>query len=212
MTNNLLRFNKNLKYIVFDFETEGLNLRYSRPWQLGFIVIEGGKIKNQYNLYLEVDNLNMSKGAALTTGFDEVFYNKNKKDKNKILDFFDRYVYNPDYYLVGHNVLNYDTYIHNNLRLDCGKKSDYSYVERIIDTNCLSKAYRMGLKQADQNVPFSLWQYKLASYRERGMKTNQKAMLIEFKIDFDESKLHDAIYDVKMTNELFKKLIWNVEI
>jgi len=210
MTNNLLRFNKKLKYVVFDFETEGLNLRYSRPWQLGFIVVENGTVKSEHNLYLEIDNINISKGAAKTTGFDHVFYDKHKKDKNKILDFFDRYVYNPDYYLVGHNVLNYDTYIHNNLRLDCGKKTDYSYVERIIDTNCLSKAYKMNIKRPDDSL--ILWQYKLAGYRERNMKTNQKAMLNEFKIDFDESKLHDAIYDVKMTNELFKKLIWNIEI
>ena len=44
------------------------------------------------------------------------------------------------------------------------------------------------------------------------MKTNQKAMLIDFKIDFDEKMLHDAMYDVRMTNEMFKKLIWNVEV
>ena len=44
MTNSLLRFKKNQKYIVFDFETEGLNLRYSRPWQLGFIEVEGKSI------------------------------------------------------------------------------------------------------------------------------------------------------------------------
>ena len=49
MTNTLLRFKKDLKYIVFDFETEGLNLRYSRPWQLGFVVVEAGKITKEYN-------------------------------------------------------------------------------------------------------------------------------------------------------------------
>ena len=44
MTNSLLRFKTNQKYIVFDFETEGLNLRYSKPWQLGFIVAQNKKL------------------------------------------------------------------------------------------------------------------------------------------------------------------------
>ena len=41
MTNSLLRFKTKQKYIVFDLETEGLNLRYSKPWQLGFLIAEG---------------------------------------------------------------------------------------------------------------------------------------------------------------------------
>ena len=211
MTNTLLRFKKHLKYIVCDFETEGLNLRYSRPWQLGFVVVEAGKITKEYDLFLDIDNLNMSEGAIKTTGFNKKVYDSKKQDKSKVLDTFESYVYNPDYLLVGHNILNYDVYIHNNLRLDCGKKSDFSYVNRVIDTNCLAKAYKLGIKNADLNNLTS-WQYKLVSYRKKNMKTNQKAMLIDFKIDFDEKMLHDAMYDVRMTNEMFKKLIWNVEV
>ncbi len=211
MTNTLLRFKKDLKYIVFDFETEGLNLRYSRPWQLGFVVVEAGKITKEYDLFLDIDNLNMSEGAIKTTGFNKKVYDSKKQDKSKVLDTFESYVYNPDYLLVGHNILNYDVYIHNNLRLDCGKKSDFSYVNRVIDTNCLAKAYKLGIKNADLNNLTS-WQYKLVSYRKKNMKTNQKAMLIDFKIDFDEKMLHDEMYDVRMTNEMFKKLIWNVEV
>ena len=44
------------------------------------------------------------------------------------------------------------------------------------------------------------------------MKTSAQAMLNELNIDFEANKLHDAMYDVKMTNEIFKKLIWNVEV
>ena len=41
----LLRFNPNQKYVLFDFETCGLNLGSLRnkPWQLAFITIEDGK-------------------------------------------------------------------------------------------------------------------------------------------------------------------------
>ena len=37
-------------------------------------------------------------------------------------------------------------------------------------------------------------------------------MLKEFDIEFDKDRLHDAVYDVKMTLKLFHKLIWNIEI
>ena len=50
MTNSLLRFKRDQKYIVFDFETEGLNLRYSRPWQLGIVEAQYATIKNSHDI------------------------------------------------------------------------------------------------------------------------------------------------------------------
>jgi hypothetical protein len=68
----------------------------------------------------------------------------------------------------------------------------------------------MGLKKADGNS--TLWQYKLNNYIKKGLKTSQMTMLKEFDIEFDRDRLHDAVYDVKMTLKLFHKLIWNIEI
>mgnify|MGYP003656565388 FL=1 len=210
MTNSLLRFKKNQKYIVFDFETEGLNLRYSRPWQLGFIEVEGKNIKNEHDIYIGFDDLSVSADAARITGFSEYTYNKKKKNKLEVLEFFDKFLYDPDYLVIGHNIIGYDVYIHNVLRKACGKAADYSYMNRVIDTNCLSKAYKMGLKKVDDNL--TLWQYKLNNYIKKGLKTSQITMLKEFSIPFEADKLHDAVYDVKMTLNLFHKLIWNIEV
>ena len=44
MKETLLRFNKNQRYVVFDTETEGLNLVTSRPWQIAWLVAQGDKI------------------------------------------------------------------------------------------------------------------------------------------------------------------------
>ena len=43
MNNHLLRFKKNKKYIVFDYETCGLNLASldNKPWQLAFLICVG---------------------------------------------------------------------------------------------------------------------------------------------------------------------------
>jgi len=210
MTNSLLRFKTKQKYIVFDFETEGLNLRYSKPWQLGFLIAEGTKVQKEYDLHIDFPDLNMSEDAKRITRFSQAVHDKKKKDKVKVLDFFDNFLYNPDYLIIGHNVLGYDVYIHNLWRLACGRPSDYSYMNRMLDTNCLAKAYKMGLKKPDENLTF--WQCKLNNYIKRGMKTNQQALLKEFDIEFDSDKLHDAIYDVNMTLNIFHKLIWNIEV
>ncbi len=210
MTNSLLRFKKKQKYIVFDFETEGLNLRYSRPWQLGFIVTEGNKILKRYDFHIDVPDLDISPEAKKITGFKQPTHDKKKKNPAQVLEFFDNYLYNQDYLLIGHNVIGFDVYIHNILRKMCGEKTDYSYMNRIIDTNCIAKAYKLGLKQPDGNLTF--WQCKLNNYIQRGLKTRQQTLLKEFDIEFDPDKLHDAIYDVEMTLKIFNKLIWNVEI
>lgn len=210
MTESLLRYKKNQKYIVFDTETEGLNLRYSRPWQLSFIEAVGPKIVKSHDLFIDFEDLSPSEGAAKITNFSWNTYNKKKRDKLQVLNFFDKFLYDQNYLIVGHNVLGYDIYIHNVLRLACGKPSDYSYIDRVIDTNCLSKAYRSGMKTVDGSR--ILWQYKWLNFFKRGLKTNQAAMLKEFGIEFDKNRLHDGMYDVEKNFELFNKLIYNIEI
>ena len=44
------------------------------------------------------------------------------------------------------------------------------------------------------------------------MRTSIKAQLKQYKIDFDEDKLHDSLYDVRMNFEIFKKQIWQIDI
>ena len=210
MTESLLRYKKNQKYIVFDTETEGLNLRYCRPWQLSFIEAVGPKVVKSHDLFIDFEDLSPSEGAAKITNFSWNTYNKKKRDKLEVLNFFDKFLYDPNYLIVGHNVLGYDIYIHNVLRLACGKPSDYSYIDRVIDTNCLSKAYRSGMKTVDGSR--ILWQYKWLNFFKRGLKTNQAAMLKEFGIEFDKNRLHDGMYDVEKNFELFNKLIYNIEI
>ena len=43
MKESILRFDQRQKYVVFDFETEGLNLIKSRPWQIAGQFTKGRK-------------------------------------------------------------------------------------------------------------------------------------------------------------------------
>ena len=45
----LLRYNFKQRYVVFDTETEGLNLITSKPWQIAWIECEGKKVIKKHN-------------------------------------------------------------------------------------------------------------------------------------------------------------------
>ena len=69
MTENILRFNKKQRYVVFDTETEGLNLVKSRPWQIAWLVAEGDKIISRTDRFIQWPALNLSEGLPELRGF-----------------------------------------------------------------------------------------------------------------------------------------------
>lgn len=212
MNSNLLRFKKNKKFIVFDYETCSLNLASldNKPWQLAFLICSHDKIEKKYDFYLRWNDLKISDGAKQVTGFKESVYQKRATDPLEVLNLFESYIYNPDYYIVGHNIIGFDIFIHNIHRLLCGKRSDYSYVDRLIDTNCIAKANALDIEYDETDL--TLWQFKLQKIKKRGLKTNLKSLCEKFKIDFDESKLHDALYDIEQNFKVFKSMIWKSNI
>jgi len=211
MLNNLLRFNKNQKYIVFDFETESLNLFYNKPWQLSFVIATGNKVIEEHDYFIDWPDLKVGEEAAKINHFNLSDYNKSKQDARKVLDCFEGFLYDKDYIIVGHNIIGFDIYIHNIYRKLLGKSSNYTYLERLIDTNCLSKAIKLQIpKKKDESV--FQWMSRLNFFHKRGLKTSQKQMLKENNIDFEEELLHNSLYDVQMNFELFRKLIYQIDI
>jgi len=214
MKESLLRFKKNQKYLLFDYETCNLNLTTNnKPWQLAFLVIEGGKVKEKKDYWLKWDELNVSPEAAKITGFTESKYKKKASCPKEALDNFEKYLYDDSYIKVGHNLLGFDVYMHNLHRklVNSKAKSDYSYTENLVDTLCLAKALKKRIK-LDKDDDFLAWQYRLNNLIERGLRCNLKQCCKDFDIDFDESKLHDALYDININFEVFKKMIWEIEI
>ena len=86
MDDTLLRFNKNQKYIVFDTETEGLNLIKSRPWQIAWLVVKGDQIQERHDKFIHWPNINVSEGAAKVTGFSEKKYYSKALAPNQVWD------------------------------------------------------------------------------------------------------------------------------
>jgi len=207
---NLLRFNKEQKYICFDKETESLNKFYARPYQISFVVFTQSEILEQHDHYLYWADLNVSKGAAEKTRFNPFLYKEKAVDPKPILEKFESYTNDPQYLIVGHNILGYDSMIHQVWRRYLGlPPDDYSRTLRYIDTGALAKAYQKQLKPDRTN--FLAWQYRMLSMRE-GVKWRLGLMTKEFKVPYEEERLHEALYDVLLNVEVFKKMIWAFEI
>lgn len=207
---DLLRYDKKRKYCVFDLETTGLNLAYALPWQLSYAVFTLERVLQQQTFYIWWDNLPISEGAARVTRFNYQVYKEAALDPQDVLGSLEAHILDPEIWPVGHNLLGYDCMIHAVWRRKLGLSEDYSYLPRVFDTVALSKAYKKGIP-VDRTNPLA-FQFRALSVVERGLKTNLAAMGREFGIQFEEQRLHDASVDIRLNIEVFKQLLWKVEI
>ena len=208
----LLRYNFKQRYVVFDTETEGLNLITSKPWQIAWIECEGKKVIKKHNRFIKWDDLNVSPEAARVTGFDKDHYNSVAEDPLVVWKDFEKVLYNKKNLIVGQNILGYDIYILSVWLRNIGQKIRHeNYIDRCFDTKAVAMAIAKDNKNPDKDDLIA-WQLRYLNYRERGLRTNQKYLLEHYGIDFDPKKLHDALYDIEKNFEIFQKQIWELEI
>lgn len=206
----LLRYSSNQEYVIFDFETTGLNLFYDIPWQCSFIVCTLDRIIESHDYYIKWDGLNISRGAAAITGFNLEEYKRLARDPKEILDIFETEMRPASRIPLGHNIIGYDAMIHQTWRRKLGLLIDYSYLKRSLDTNALSKAYKKGFVVDRSDL--LAFQFKMLNYHERGLKSSLSTMAKEFGISFNEGDLHKGQKDIELNWRVWKKLVWSIEI
>ena len=212
MKEDLLRFKNTQKYLIFDFETCSLNLGSldNKPWQLGFLVCQGKKVLQKFDYLIKWSDLKISKEAREITKFSDAKYKSKSVDPTFVLGEFEKYLYDPEYLILGHNILGFDVYIHGIFRQNLGMKVDYSYLDRCIDTLSLAKAIKIG--HSPDREDLISWQYKLNSYFERRMGCSIQALCKHYDIEFDPSKLHNALYDIYLNFQIYQKQLWELEV
>ena len=194
----------NQKYLVFDTETEGLNLHSSKTWQLSWIICQGNKVLETHDKFIKHKELNIPEVVRKLTGCDWDKYNSKAESLISVWSKFEKYLFDPQYIVVGQNLLGFDVYMVSHLQRMLGQEPDYSYLPRIYDTRALAKAYREELDKPRGDL--LSWQYKIINDRTLKAKVSQNQLLKFFDIDFEEEKLHDALYDIKMCYKVFLKL------
>lgn len=211
MTQELLRFNwEKKRWLIWDTETNGLNLRYSLPFSIAYSIYENGRLVTSKDEYVIWPNYSMPADVAAINHYNEAEVKQKGKPPKVVFDVFFKELYREDTYSVGANLLNFDIFIVNTVRNLIGYKTDYSYLARLYDTNSYAKAYRLG-RQIDSENRLA-FMFKMNSIAKKGMKTSVTAMCREFDIKIDESQTHRAQYDCYLTFEVFKKLMWSLEI
>lgn len=206
---DLLRFSDK-KLLFLDMESQRLNLLDDNlPFQCSFIVANKYEILEKHNYYIKWPNFKMSVDAARITNFRQEWV-ENGDDPEFVLNAFESYLNDDQYIIVGHSILMFDLELYQLWRRAMGKKKNYLPRDRIIDTNLLARAYKMGWKPDRDNI--IAWQYKVANTPQKGVKTNLLLMAKELEVEVDETKLHDATYDLIVNHGIYKKLINLIEI
>lgn len=206
-----LKNDKKRKYLLFDTETESLNLVNSRPWQVayGLYSLEEGCIWAKER-FIWWDDLKVSAGAAAQTQFNFAEYKSKAEDKVEVWKDFEQYLYSDNLTSMAHNGLGFDVYMINNWRKGMGLPTDYSFLPRLLDTNCLGKSYKfertLDLKTIDKQM------YRFTGEFKRGVRTSIKELAKEFGIKRDESMAHkSAQYDNDQMWLVFKELLNRVK-
>lgn len=208
--NHLIRYSDDQLYIGSDKETNSLNLRRALPWELSFAIFTNKGIRKQETHYIRWPNYVMSDDAARITRFDRKRYEELAEDPVKVLDNYEQYLYDSRYKIVMQNGLFYDIYVHRNWREAVGRKEDYSYLSRYIDTIALTKAIQKGWKPDMSN--FLAWQHKVMNHREKSLKSSLEFAGKLFQVDHDYNTLHAAGSDVELMVKIFGKQIWQIEV
>jgi hypothetical protein len=209
---SLHRYKDNARYVGVDFEGESLNLRFARPFQISYCIADNKEIKDIRTSFILWKDINMSQDAARITRFNRDLYFATARPAEEVLTEFDAVTYDPNTEIVWQNGLGYDYYVHRNWRRLCGKPHDDSYLDRAIDLKALTQAMKKGwVPDMSSPLAFRAWQYRAASYVERGLKSNLETCGKEEKIDHDFSTLHDATSDIVLMMKIFWKRLYQVE-
>ena len=212
MNGELLRYKKH-KRIVFDTETCHLNLypKHNFPWSLAYAIVEDEKVVKESESYIWKEDLKISKEAAQITRFNFNEYKVKARPANEVYEEFAKYYYDPEYLIVGTNTY-FDWHMVRCLEDYLGIKNNTDLNDRIYCTHALFKGLKLNLTPPKNKEDFVLFQFNLLNFVRKGLKSGIKASAEHFGIYYDPMVHHNALADVKYSNQIFNQLLWKMEI
>ena len=209
----LTRFKQTQRFLLFDFEAESLNLFASRPWEVAYALCTQKQIISIKADYIWWPDLRVSRGAAAKTRFNEMEYKAKARPAREVLDEFEKHLLDPTIIPVGHSILGYDAYMHRNWRREVGLPCDWSWLMRLMDTNCLVKGILKGwTPDISSPMAYSAWQYRAANHIEKGLKSNLGDTGRAWKIEHDYTTLHRAESDITLNHKVLAEALFKIEV
>lgn len=220
---------KNKKFLCWDLETEHLNLYKNKPWEVGLSLYHGDSLEKEEVIYINWDLVNdpleITNIAAKLTKYEDWYDPKtgrNMRGKKHLVKekgirpdeackIIIDYLCKDDVYSIGSNLLGFDSHVFNFLRRYSNQGVDYSFVNNVYDTVPLTKAAILNLSPPNYQKKNFSWQMKIHANKKR-VRSGIKGACNHFGIEYKENAHHDAIADNHMTWEIFKKILFEMEV
>lgn len=213
LDSDLLKFNlKDRKFIFYDFENcEGLHTFYSRPHELSWVETIGDQVVEKRQYYIKWPKpWNISKAAAQITRFNENIVDQRGVEPKHVFEEFSSKMFDPEYWNIGANTLNYDCMLFYNSCKKLGLRHDWSFLNRCYDVNALYKMYKLDRKI--NNDDLLAMQFSANNFVRKGFKSNVGLVAREFGVEIDENKQHEGAYDAEKEMEIFFQLIKKINL
>lgn len=194
-------------YVVFDFETTGLDPQDSEILEIAAIEVCDGQILTQFNKILKRQ---VPEKITEITGITQEMSDQGE-DPNIAIQQFIEFLPN-EMPLIGHNIIRFDIEFliaaagkHTGLTPEIFRKKVQL---KCVDTAALYKGKIMGLEQLWYENHF-MYGRRVMELRAPGVKYNLGLCCDEMGIPRNEQ--HRAMADVNLTNQLYRKLCLETE-
>lgn len=214
MEENWLRFNKNAKYAVLDFETYNLalNFQINRPWQTSVLKVVGETIQEEIDCFIKWDDckFKIGAGAAMVTHFNQEVFDRKAIGPDEAFEKFWPVLKWADRIII-HNGLRFDTYLAKGYAEFMGE--DWSwFLDKVIDTKSVAQGIKLNRPYQPSQDNWLEYQYTMANDHTKGIKTRLEILGKEFGIPYDYTTLHDGLNDIRLNLLVWNKLKFQLEL
>lgn len=214
MEENWLRFNKQAKYAVLDFETFnlGLNFQTNRPWQASVLKVVGETIVEEIDTHVKWEDckFKIGAGAAIVTKFNQAVFDGKCIGPDEAFHKFWPVLMWADR-IIMHNGLRFDMYLIKGYAEYMGE--DWSSIlNKVIDTKAVAQGIKLNRPFQPSQDNWIEYQYRMANDHTKGIKTRLEILGREFGIPFDYDNLHDGLNDIKLNLLVWNKLKYQLEL
>jgi DNA polymerase III epsilon subunit-like protein len=196
----------NRNYVVFDFETSGLDAVNDEVIEISAIKFVDGVKQTAFDCLLKPSKPISDTIISLTKITNEML-DKDGKYPEKVWKEFALYI--QDLPLIGHNNISFDRLFLEEAFRKYNLAIPGTY--RYIDTAMLYKGRKAELTQRWYESHFAYCK-RVGEFRAPGIYYKLTLCCQEFGIDISTLQAHRAASDIEMTNRVYQKLLANVPI